>query len=49
MNRTRFSRVMMLCLLAMLLLYFALRRLAVKPVTDVENALIQYTDDKDSR
>ncbi len=36
-------------LLAMLLLYFALRRLAVKPVTDVENALIQYTDDKDSR
>lgn len=36
-------------LLAMLLLYFALRRLAVKPVTDIENALIQYTDDKDSR
>lgn len=36
-------------LLAMLLLYFALRRLAIKPVTDVENALIQYTDDKDSR
>lgn len=37
------------CLLAMLLLYFGLRKLAVRPVTKIENALIQYTEDKDSK
>lgn len=37
------------CLVASFLLYFGLRKLAVKPVTKIENALIQYTEDKDSK
>ena len=36
-------------LIVIFLLHLVIHKLAIKPVTDIEQALVQYTDDKDSK